>query len=254
MGTWGTGILQDDFAQDVYDRYVDRAARGVAPQAIIDALRVTHAGELASSDADAVFWLAVAHAQRDSASLQPDVVGRVTAIVEQGIGLEPWAELGGGEVGRRKSVLTRFLRTLTRPAPAGPGVPAASSTVDVTPAFDLGDCLSVRLPDGGYAGVVVTRRNDHPSAPSLIVSVADVAGPTAPEADAFSPLRWQRLAPGPHPDKVVKFQVFSEGLARSRKRYQVVCRIDPGRVPEPLVLKLANWGTLWRKLPDALTA
>lgn len=250
MGTWGTGILQDDFAQDVYDQYVDGVARGGTPDAIIDALRTAHAGELAAADVEAVFWLAVAHAQRDSASLQPDVVRRVTTIVEQGIGLEPWAEAGGGEVGRRKSVLTRFLKTLSRTSspPAAASTPAAA-----TPAtFAVGDCLSVQLPDGRVAGVVVTRLNDHPSAPSHIVSVADVADPTAADARAFSPLRWHIPAPDQHPDKVVKFQVFSEGLARSRKRYRVVCRIDPGRVPEPLVMKLANWGTLWKKLPDAL--
>lgn len=147
MGIWGTGILQDDFAQDLYDQYVNAAARGDAPEVIIEGLRVAHAGELSADDADAVFWLAVAQAQRDARALQPEVLRRVTEIVERGIGLEPWAEAGGGELGRRKSVLTRFLKSLT--CPAAPSAAARGANAPATlPDFGRGDCLSVELPDG----------------------------------------------------------------------------------------------------------
>lgn len=252
MGIWGTGILQDDFALDVYDRYVDATGRGAVPHLIIEELRQTHASALMSADVDAVFWLALAHAQRDAASLDPDVYRRVTEIVEQGVGLEPWAEAGGGVLGRRRSVLTRFLRSLVPSMAQGAAAPQPAPPAALVPDFELGDCLSVQLPDGRYAGVVVTRKNDHPTAPSLIVSVTNVAGPTAPDAQDFSPVQWQLATHAESPGKVVEYQVFAEGLARSRRHYQVVCRTEIDRAPEPSVVRLANWGTLWKKLPDAL--
>lgn len=252
MGTWGTGILQDDLAQDIYDRYVDGAGRGGAPDAIIAGLRASCAGELAAADVDAVFWLAVAHAQRDSASLQPEVLRRVTAIVEQGVGLAPWVEAGGGEVGRRKSVLTRFLKSLTHRGVTRSSTGKAPAAGPALPAFDLGDCLSVQLPDGGYAGVVVTRNFNDSTASSFVVSVADVAGPTPPDERAFSPVRWHFVVPDRYPNMVVKYQVYADGLTRSRNRYRRVCRVALDQVPEPLVFRQATWATLWKKLPDAL--
>lgn len=250
MGTWGSGILDDDFSLDVYDACLDGFARGDGAAAIVDRLRAAHAGELAAPDVDAVFWLAIAHAQRDAATVQPETLRRVTAIVEQGLGLEPWTEAGGSNLRRRKAALTRFLASLTRPAPR---IAPATRTkaVQPLPDFDLGDCLAVELPDGRFAGVVVTRNKHDSTAPSLIVSVADVTGPTPPEASAFVPLRWHIPVPDRCPNHVVKYEVYPDGLARHRRRYRRVCRLTLGVVPEPLVLRPATWGTLWKRLPDA---
>lgn len=38
MGTWGSGILDDDFARDVYDRYMDAHGEGVNPESIVGML------------------------------------------------------------------------------------------------------------------------------------------------------------------------------------------------------------------------
>lgn len=251
MGTWGYGILQDDFAQDICDQYARAAAEGHSPDAIIAGLRTAHEAELAQVDVEAVFWLAIAHAQRDAAALQPDVVRRVTAMVDQGIGLGPWADAGIGELGRRKSALTRFLKSLAaarRPRVA----PRRPATTPALPAFDVGDCLSVQLPDGTFCGVVVTRNKLDSTAPSLVVSVADARGPAPLDEKAFSPLKWLVLVPQQHPNLVVKYEVFAAGLASNRKRYRVVCRVRLDTVPEPLTFRLATWATLWKKLPDTL--
>lgn len=255
MGTWGTGILDDDLARDVYDAYVSGAEQGAPPTTIVTNLRATHGGELTDSAADSVFWLAVASAQRDLGHVQRDVHERVEHIVRAQVGLEPWVEAGAAEAGRRKAVLTRFLASLSRPVGKGTArrtakrtAPRATETVD----FEVGDCLSIALDDGRFAAAIVTRDKRASTAPSHILTFVDL-GAEVPTMVVFDPPRWLVLAPKEFPGLAVKFEVYAEGLARHRSRYQVLAQIALDTVPEPLVLKSATWATLWKVAADALT-
>ena len=250
MGTWGTGILDDDLARDVYDGYVAAAGEGRTPATIVRVLRDAHAGELIDPAQDTVFWLGIAHAQRDLGRVQREIHDRVEHIVRAQVGLEPWLEAGAAEAGRRKAVLTRFLATLSRPAPKRASKRTATATAE-TVDFEVGDCLSIQLADGRYAAAVVTRDKRASTAPSHILTFVDTGG-EAPSAAVFDPPRWLVLAPTEFPGLAVKFEVYAEGLARQRARYRVVARIALDTVPAPLVLKTATWATLWRVAADAL--
>ena len=252
MGTWGTGILDDDLARDVYDAYLAGVKQGVPPPTIVENLRATHGGELTDAAQDAVLWLAVAHAQRDLGDVQPDVRGRVEHIVQAKIGLEPWLEAGAAEAGRRRAALTRFLASLSGTAP--PKRPARRSAKAAEEIVDLevGDCLAIELADGHVAAAIVTRDKRASTAPSHILTFVD-AGREVLDTTVFDPPRWLMLAPKEFPGLAVKFEVYAEGLARHQARYRVVTRIALDTVPEPLVLKSATWATLWKVAADALT-
>lgn len=252
MGTWGTGILDDDLARDVHDAYCAAVERGGVPATIIDALRRIHAAELTEPGPDAVFWLAVAQAQRDLGAVQRDVHDRVEHIVRARVGLEAWEEAGAAEAGRRKAVLTRFLASLSRPAaPKRPARRAAKPTAE-TVDFEVGDCLSIELEDGRYAAAIVTRDKRASTAPSHILTFVDAVG-ELPPPPVFDPPRWLMPAPTQFPGLAVKFEVYAEGLARHRARYQVRARVTLDTVPEPLVLRPATWANLWKVAADALT-
>lgn len=251
MGTWGTGILDDDLARDVYDAYLAAAHQGTAPPAIVEAVRQMHASELADPDQDAVFWLAAAHAQRDLGDLRPDVRSRVEHIVGAGVGLEPWRAAGPAELRRRKAVLTRFLASLSRPSPkrtAKRSAKAPEESVDL----EVGDCLAIELADGHVAAAIVTRDKRASTAPSHILTFVE-AGREVLDTTVFDPPRWLVLAPKEYPGLAVKFEVHAEGFARHCRRYRVVTRVALDAVPEPLVLKNATWATLWKVAGDALT-
>ena len=211
MGTWGTGILEDDLARDIYDQYLDAVDDGLTVEAIVGRLEAAHLADPQPGE-DATFWLAVAQAQRDLGTLRPEVVQRVTDIVRSGRGLDAWAEAGAADLGRRKAALTRFLTSLSQPRPrTRPKRPSPAAT---PPPFEVGDLVAVALADGRHVGVVVTRALPHPKVPSLIVSVADVIQANVPDATAFAPLRWFILAPDQFPNLVVKFQVYADGYER----------------------------------------
>jgi hypothetical protein len=248
MGTWGAGILDDDFAQDVHDVYLDAVRGGQSPSAAVAAVLSRFAAEVKDPDEEAVAWLALARAQRDSGIVEPEVLARVQAIVASGRGLARWQEAGPDALRQRKAALTRFVRDLAKPV-RRPRAKAAAPAAAAEPApYDVGDCLTVECSDGRVEAAVVTRRNVTPSTTSYILTVVDLPSGEPPSPRHFAPPRWRPVRPE-HPELAVKIQVYDTGWPRNRKRYHVVCRIDPGEVPQPLGLKLATWANLWKTFP-----
>lgn len=244
MGTWGAGILDDDFARDVYDIYMDAVRSGRTPREAVAAVQARFAREMADPDENAVAWLALARAQREAGAVDALVVARVQAIVDGGQGLVRWREAGPDSLRQRKAALTRFVRQLSTAAPKARR-PAAAT---VAAPFDVGDCVAIDCADGRVEGAVVTRHKVTGSTRShvlTVVNVPDVA-PLAPQH--FAPPRWRPVHPD-HPGLAVKIEVYDDGWARHAKRYRLVGRIDPGEVPQPLGLKPATWANLWKIFP-----
>ncbi len=233
----------------MYDAYLDAVRSGQPPAAAISAVQASFANEMADPDEEAVGWLALARAQRQLGTVDADVRLRVQAIVEGGVGLERWREAGPDALRQRKAVLTRFSRDLARPArPARRAAASRAATPAVAPEpapFEVGDCLAIECADGRVEAAVVTRRNVSPSTTSHILTVVNVPAGEAPAPPHFAPPRWRPVHPE-RPDLAVKVEVYDTGWPRQRKRYRVVCRIDPGDVPQPLTLRPATWANLWR--------
>jgi hypothetical protein len=248
MGTWGAGVLDDDFARDVYDAYLDAVRGGAVAADAVATVRARFAKEIADPDEDAVAWLALARAQREAGAVDADLIARVQAIVEGGAGLERWRDAGSDALRHRKSVLSRFVRELATPARPSQRAKAGRAAAPEPAPFEVGDCLAIDCADGRVEAAVVTRRNGTPSTTSHILTVVNVPAGETPAASHFTPPRW-RPVHADHPDLAVKIQVFDTGWPRQRKRYRLICRIEPGEVPEPLGLKPATWANLWKIFP-----
>lgn len=115
MGSWGTGILQDDTAQDVYQDYLERVDAGKTHSGILASLRKSWAGAISDSDDGPSFWQAVACAQWECGALSRKVLAKNVKLVKAGAGLERWIE--SGLATKRRKVLRAFLRKLRKPNP-----------------------------------------------------------------------------------------------------------------------------------------
>jgi hypothetical protein len=85
MGTWGTGILEDDFTRDVYDRYAAARGAGKSDDEAVRQLRSKCQADAADPDHGPLFWLAIAHAQWDVDQVIPDVLTQVDDIITSGL-------------------------------------------------------------------------------------------------------------------------------------------------------------------------
>jgi hypothetical protein len=248
MGTWGSGILDDDTARDVYDRYLEAHRTGKNGDAIVRALCKEFARVVSDPDEGPVFWLAVAQAQWDSSAVTTDVRERVEEILAKGLGLSRWADEGAAQLKARQAAVSRFARKIrtprkriTRPAPEPAAVP-----------FEVGDCLAIELADGRFGAGVITKHLAGTS-PSDIVSIVAYHEDEPPAAGRFNPPSWIPVTETPELT-ILKYQLYADGYRRHRNRYRVVCRIELGVVPPPLTLRLGNWGNFWTDLGERLDA
>ena len=108
MGTWGTGIFENDTAGDVRDAFEDELLAGVdVPTATGHVLR-KYADELDDIDDGPVIYLALAALQLEHGALQPDIRERALQVINTGEGLDAWEEAGPRKLQERSQVLESF--------------------------------------------------------------------------------------------------------------------------------------------------
>ena len=112
MGAWGTQILEDDVAADVYADFMQRYEDGLTPAAIRRELEDEYSDYLEDEDDMPLFWFAMTQAQWEIAQLQPSVLAKVSALIAAGRGLERWREAGEEALHERQWVLAQFLTQL----------------------------------------------------------------------------------------------------------------------------------------------
>lgn len=244
MGTWGTGILQDDLAADAYGAYADARDSGISPADAYRDLLARFDGVDPPSPWNIPFWLGLAQAQWEFGELTQDVVRRVQAALASGDDAARWNN--EAKQRRRLSVTSRFLRKLSAP-PAKTRRPAARRSHP--PIFQPGDCLSVSLLDGGYGAAIVlavepiNRDTDH-----LVGGLRGVFE-QPPSLDVFETRDWLRLTHGSHGNQLHLIWCCSSSHPQDCKTFPVsrVCRTEL-RPDDPAMPRLAigsgfsSWG------------
>jgi hypothetical protein len=115
MGTWGTGITDNDTACEVYADYIS-LIETLSVDSTMERMLGFYRAKLNSYEEKNNFWLAIALAQLETSTLQEMVLEKVKEIIETGADLALWKELKASEadVSSRKEILDDFLSTLTK--------------------------------------------------------------------------------------------------------------------------------------------
>ncbi len=110
MGTWGTGIQDNDTASEVYSDYIS-LLKTYSIEITRQKITSHYQSKINSYEESNHYWLALAAAQLDTNTLQTDVVERVTTLIETGADLALWKELKASEqdLETRKAALNAFL-------------------------------------------------------------------------------------------------------------------------------------------------
>lgn len=115
MGTWGTGIKDNDTSYDVYTDYISLIGT-LSVDAAMERMLGFYKAKLNFHEEVHNFWFALALAQVDTSTLQLAVIEKVKEIIESGADLALWKELkaSDADVKARKEVLNNFLDMLTQ--------------------------------------------------------------------------------------------------------------------------------------------
>lgn len=115
MGTWGTGILENDTSSDVYADYM-LLYETLSVEKIMERMTGLHKGKINSPEESTCFWLAIAVAQLETNTLQIEVFEKVKTIIVTDADIAVWKELKASiqDVESRAQELADFLDRLEK--------------------------------------------------------------------------------------------------------------------------------------------
>jgi hypothetical protein len=113
MGTWGTNIKDNDTFQDIYTSFFDSYNSGGLPREISQALIDENKELIDNLDEASPFWFALAFAQWETKSLDPNVYLEVKRIIDSGKDLVLWEGSDTITIKKREKALKSFLEKIS---------------------------------------------------------------------------------------------------------------------------------------------
>lgn len=116
MGTWGTGILDDDIATSVYESYIDLFDSKKGHKKIRIEIEQSFSDSKNDDDEKFGFWFALAKAQWECGVLEEDILKIVNEFINNGSDLDNWRDRSDNEsdYASRKRKLSQFQRTISK--------------------------------------------------------------------------------------------------------------------------------------------
>ncbi|KAB1160473.1 hypothetical protein F7018_00935 [Tenacibaculum aiptasiae] len=119
MGVWNTKIKGNDTTLDIYSSFFEKYNNGGNQVWVSNQIKKEFANYFSDSDDrnNSLFGLALA--QWETKSLEPEILFMVKEIIDNGIDLELWKELGADEktIQERKTELQNFLKLISTEKP-----------------------------------------------------------------------------------------------------------------------------------------
>lgn len=92
MGTWGTGIFDDDVAVDVRGEYEEARETGLSPEAAARQVLETWGDQLDDMDDGPIVWIALAATQLEEGAILDDVRRNAIAAIDAGADMPRWLD------------------------------------------------------------------------------------------------------------------------------------------------------------------
>lgn len=184
MGAWGTNIKDNDTTADIYSDFFDLYNEGLMPFNISKKL-IADNKELIENPEDCNnFWFALALAQWETKSLTTDIFDRIKVIIDTDDDLKIWKELDADEkdLAKRKIVLQNFLLKLQKERQKAK---PREKPRNVKAIFATGDCLTFKLSNGNFGGIVILATDNNPKLGYNLVAGTRINQPDKPSIKDF---------------------------------------------------------------------
>ncbi len=122
MGTWGTGLYQDDTTCDVKEEYLNLLKIGTEPKEAMEEMIINWEDCIEDVEEGPLFWFALAETQWRYGLLDEKVKEIALQYIEEGIDLERWEE-DQKLYTKRKTELEKLKEKLESEQPKGKKIP-----------------------------------------------------------------------------------------------------------------------------------
>lgn len=243
MGTWGTGIRQDDFVLDVQDMFKDLLRDGKSIAEATTAAETEFSGDIKELDTRPLFWIALADVQWKYGELDPSILERIIKDYDSCVGMEPWGDPAEKIYQQRRIVVSDFIAKISKPNPKPARKP---KRVVRRPTFKRGDCLAYTFEDGRFgAALVVAELQPYPEFGENLAAVLDFLSTEKPSLEVFSRRNWLKVTQGRRANKLCVAIVPQWTFKTVKHRIQVVGSISILDTDPSDADFHEGWDTLW---------
>ncbi len=240
MGTWGTGMMQDDYAADIIGEFSDLYNNGEDILEIRKILEKRYMDE--TSDNGYLFWLALAKGQWNIGALDVDVFNKVEEIVNSGIDAKTWKELGGddADIAKRKTSLKNFLQQISTPREK-PKKRVKKRLVNSP--YEIGDVVTFKMANGNYGAMVIVNAEKQTQFGLSAITTLHINTPNLPTLEEISKCYVQLENRGSYKNHVAACNYYFSAFKKDANLFTKIGRI---KVPKsPLVRAYAGgWSFL----------
>jgi hypothetical protein len=220
MGTWASGILDNDNSADVHGEYLRLFDEGKSAAAIVKQLREEHLDPDDPQDRSE-FWPALALAQWECGELAPATLNALKKVIARGDGLDAWeAEGAAAAAAERRRALDELLDQLAKP---NPSPKSRGRKARPRPPFKPGTCVAFRFPDGRW-GAAVAMKSSSGWGAFCFMKVLNYRSADPPTIDVFEQRDWlyARLPNGKRSDDPFVMPLRGSTVEQDPGDYRVV--------------------------------
>ena len=197
MGSWGPALFSDDTACDVRGDFREMIEDGVDDAEAMRRVLEQYGENLDDPDEGPIVWLALAHTQSKLGRLDDEVRRRALQVIEDGKGLERWAE-DPKLLARRHAALDKVRAQLLGPQPPRRRLrPPKGDETDLV----AGTVLAYHSGNGRVALLRVARIDTDRYSVAPILRAIQFSGTTIPSAEPMA-----ALADRPEVDQALRWQ------------------------------------------------
>ena len=155
MGTFGTGILDNDTSAAVYNKFIEHLENGISISDIIKKINIEFL-DYSKGDSKTDFIFALGLALWENCSLDEKTLNQIKEFIDLEVDIDNWKKLEGGEkdIKQRKLVLKKYLKKIKTPR-SKPLKKVKKIIIYQPPIFKTGDCLIYKLSNGNFTGAIV---------------------------------------------------------------------------------------------------
>jgi hypothetical protein len=184
MGTWGSGIKDNDAFADVYSEFFDEYNKGGEPVNISKKIIEENWEILEIEGERNSLWFALGLAQWETKSLDIEILSKIEDVIFSGEELNIWYKLGASEldIKKRRTALKKFIQQLKSDRPKAK---SRKKPKQKSPIFIKGDCLTFKMHNGNYGGAVVLAMDNNPETAYNLVATTRLNQVSKPTINDF---------------------------------------------------------------------
>lgn len=114
VGTWDTGIFDDDVAMDIKAEFDEAIADGMSVKEATEQILESFADVFDDEDEAPIVYLTLAALQIEKGSVLKNIKQKALDIIESGQGFDRWEEAGNDVLNERISVLNELKAKLNK--------------------------------------------------------------------------------------------------------------------------------------------